>query len=462
MAKKGGILSGGLDPFKAPSAPQIPIATQGIRSIRYMLTGEKILSTPNPITTYGTNAIGPSGDSVSSVSTTIGPKTAEFASGTGTGSAYASGSNEFGASKRSEITTADVYDGGALYAFGDATAGILGNEGTATSFDRSSPVQIGALTNWKDVAGGDDHSLAIDQDGALWSWGNGLYGVLGHGNVISRSSPVQVGALTNWKKVDAGNDMSMALKDDGTLWAWGNDLAIYRSSPVQVGSDTDWVDFSCGNLMAIAQKENGTVWTWGTNTDGQLGLGFTGTGAHSSSPTQIGKLWSTIPYLGSDSHDHTFAIDDQGHLYGWGGNDPWGHGARGSNSTTRYLDLGLIDDSVWYRVSTNNQNTLALKADGTLWAAGFYKPGGWGSNTGRSTMTQIGALTNWADISGGHEHTGAIKQDGTLWMWGEGSFGRTGLLSQVDRNSPVQAGSDTQWVKVHCGRVHTLGLQGVS
>lgn len=48
------------------------------------------------------------------------------------------------------------------------------------------------------VAGGQSHSLAIKTDGTLWSWGFNLFGALGLNDAVNRSSPVQVGALTTW------------------------------------------------------------------------------------------------------------------------------------------------------------------------------------------------------------------------------------------------------------------------
>ena len=36
----------------------------------------------------------------------------------------------------------------------------------------------------------------------LWSWGVNSSGQLGQGNTTHRSSPVQVGALTNWSSIN--------------------------------------------------------------------------------------------------------------------------------------------------------------------------------------------------------------------------------------------------------------------
>ena len=94
-----------------------------------------------------------------------------------------------------------------LYIWGVNQHGQIG-DGTVTN--RSSPVQVGALTNWLLVASGLYNSIATKEDGTLWSWGQNNYGKLGLGDAISRSSPVQVGALTTWKNLAAGWSNSMA------------------------------------------------------------------------------------------------------------------------------------------------------------------------------------------------------------------------------------------------------------
>jgi alpha-tubulin suppressor-like RCC1 family protein len=82
-----------------------------------------------------------------------------------------------------------------LWAWGDNVFGQLGLNDTD---NRSSPVQIGALTTWSQIASGRSFSLAIKTDGTLWSWGRNNYGKLGLNDTASRSTPVQVGALTTW------------------------------------------------------------------------------------------------------------------------------------------------------------------------------------------------------------------------------------------------------------------------
>ena len=109
--------------------------------------------------------------------------------------------------------TPPSYTSGYFYSWGVNADGQLGL-GNTTS--RSSPVQVGALTNWSRVIAGYNHSLAVKTDGTLWSWGlnarlSGGTGQLGLGDIVHRSSPVQVGALTNWSQAAAGTDHSLAV-----------------------------------------------------------------------------------------------------------------------------------------------------------------------------------------------------------------------------------------------------------
>jgi len=144
-----------------------------------------------------------------------------------------------------------------LYSWGGNAQGQLGLNDT---INRSSPVQVGALTTWATVSAG-SAAVAVKTDGTLWSWGQNAAGQLGLNDTVLRSSPVQVGALTAWFQVDNGGAHTVAIKTDGTLWSWGqnasgqlglNDI-VSRSSPVQVGALTTWFQAS-GYYSTLAIK----------------------------------------------------------------------------------------------------------------------------------------------------------------------------------------------------------------
>lgn len=150
---------------------------------------------------------------------------------------------------------------GTLWSWGRDQEGVLGSGTTNTH--RSSPVQIGTQTNWKTICGSGLYTvLAIKTDGTLWAWGSKDYGLLGDNTQISKSSPIQVGTLTNWKNIQVGDSHAIALKTDGTIWAWGlnfggalgNGTTTTSSSPIQIGTLNTWRSISAGGYHSSAIK----------------------------------------------------------------------------------------------------------------------------------------------------------------------------------------------------------------
>jgi alpha-tubulin suppressor-like RCC1 family protein len=105
--------------------------------------------------------------------------------------------------------TAAVKTDGTIWAWGSNSNGCIGDN---TVINKSSPVQIGALTTWSQVSVQNGvHTAAVKTDGTLWSWGGNSSGELGDTSTVNRSSPVQVGALTSWSKVSTGNGHTLSI-----------------------------------------------------------------------------------------------------------------------------------------------------------------------------------------------------------------------------------------------------------
>lgn len=355
-----------------------------------------------------------------------------------------------------------------LYAWGDGGQGRLG-DGTTTY--RSSPVQIGTLTNWAQVAGATSgyHTSAIKTDNTLWSWGRNSSGQLGLNDIDSRSSPVQIGTSTDWYQVSSGEDFTSSIKTNGTLWAWGangngqlgQSNVINRSSPVQVGALTNWYQVSeGGDFFTISVKTDGTLWAWGLNSGGALGIG-TGGGDNKSSPVQIGAL-TTWAYAAAGDFLGA-AIKTDGTLWIWGNNSSGQLGQSNLIARSSPVQVGGLTD--WYRVAAGKAHVAALRTDGTLWTWGYNGTGCLGNGTvaSQSSPIQVGALTNWSQVSCGETFTAAVKTDGTLWVWGSNGRGQLGQNNTIRRSSPVQVGALTNWSQVSAGVGSTFAIvQGSS
>ncbi|GMI95029.1 hypothetical protein like AT5G11580 [Hibiscus trionum] len=79
------------------------------------------------------------------------------------------------------------------------------------------------------VAAGEAHTLALSGDGYVYSWGRGMFGRLGTGSESDELSPVRVKFQDSELKfiaVAAGAYHSLALADDGSVWSWGYNICI--------------------------------------------------------------------------------------------------------------------------------------------------------------------------------------------------------------------------------------------
>ena len=350
-----------------------------------------------------------------------------------------------------------------LWIWGNNSYGQLG---LGDTIDRSSPVQIGSLTNWYTVSSGAAQGItgAITVSGELWTWGGNSYGAAGLGDTINRSSPTQVGALTTWASIAGGRGgrNTLATKTDGTLWSWGYNYGgslglnnrIFKSSPTQVGSLTSWQSIG-GSVQgsSFGLKTNGTLWAWGYGTQGQLGQNSTG---YISSPVQVGALttWLSI----SGGYSSIAAIKTDGTLWSWGTNAYGELGLNNLIARSSPTQVGSLTN--WATVSSGNYFTVAIKTDGTLWSWGINTKGKLGLNNSNyaysSSPTQIGALTNWAYSAATRTGGFAIKTTGAIWTWGWNVVGTLGLGDTIDRSSPVQIGSLTNWLRLSAAK-YTAG-----
>ena len=173
---------------------------------------------------------------------------------------------------------------GTLWSWGYNQFGQLGNFSSGSTASRSTPVTtlLGG-NNWKSIASGYAYTVALKTDGTLWTWGENFNGQLGVNDTTTRSTPVTtlLGG-TNWKSIAGGYNHTVAIKTDGTLWCWGfngygnlgvNDTTTRNTPVTTLLGGTNWKSIACGDKgHTIAIKTDGSLWSWGRNFEGQLGV----------------------------------------------------------------------------------------------------------------------------------------------------------------------------------------------
>jgi len=326
------------------------------------------------------------------------------------------------------------------------------------------------------IAGGASHSLAVRQDGTAWAWGRNNYGQLGNGTTANQLSPVRVSNLTSVVSVAAGEAHSLALRSDGTVWAWGfngqgnlgiNNTATYKNTPVQVLSLSDAISIAAKNNQSFALKSDGTVWAWGANASGQLGNDST-----TSQPLPV-QVKQSVGGIISDLMDvvaiaagtnHTLALKANGTVWAWGDNasGQLGNGTLADQHTA--IQVVSLSDAV--AISAGGAHSLAMKADGTVVAWGKNDHGQLGDNTTnlRSIPVSVSGLSNAKSVAAGFEHSIALKSDGTVVAWGRDEDGQIGNGSTTTTpvRAPVPVLKVTGVTTVSAGAHHSQAISNSS
>lgn len=200
---------------------------------------------------------------------------------------------------------------------------------------------------------------------------------------------------------------------NGNGWAWGRNSsgqlgdgssAAYRNTPVAIGSLDSIVFVAAGGSHSMALRSDGTVWSWGSNERGQLGDGNYGVGANSSTPVQVRVEGDHTAISGvtaiSAGQNHSLALMADGTVWAWGAND---YGQLGDGTTSDSLYAKQLPGLEYVvAIAAGSRHSLALDRLGNLWAWGYNAEGQLGigptltptpTNTSTPVPTPTGTYT---------------------------------------------------------------------
>lgn len=312
------------------------------------------------------------------------------------------------------------------------------------------------------------YSAALFDDGSLYMWGSNANGQLGTGNTSNSNVPLLIMQDVVEFAVGKGvNNMTLALRTNGSVWAWGNDTAdphqvnlpaeveviqivssnsyvwllakdgsVWRaysySRPLQPEQDqslSSVTKLAVGNSHALALLTDGTVMSYGDNSYGQLGIGtFVSTG---ESWHPVSKLSNIVKIVAGS--DQSFAIDQQGYLYGWGSNNnrKLGDGTGVDRNVPVFVATDIVD------VATGSDHTLQLTTEDEVYGVGYNYSGSLGGCVGYSTSNCL--LATNASRIGASSSSSFIQRDGVTYAMGRNSSGELGIGTTEDTNklSPI-------------------------
>jgi len=286
--------------------------------------------------------------------------------------------------------------------------------------------------DWRTVAIGIDHTLALSWNNHLYAWGRNQWGRLGNGHVFPNTGvviPIANSALTNPENVD---------------------LLVTRPASIGGGHVNLWRDISGGNHHSIGIRQDGTLWAWGSNALGQLGA-------------RIGTLVVTEPTVGNVRGT-----------------------VAGHDGVTRHVQVQSAPMPVeaarrftWRSISAGMDHNVGIKVDGTLYSFGNWANGrlgreladmhddvdGYGGEIrphwapGRITVDGLDDY-GWAMASAGGMHGAALRYDGRLFTWGGNAHGQVGPGAAANQLLPIEVHHPTggTWIYVGANNEGTLAI----
>lgn len=355
-------------------------------------------------------------------------------------------------------TTVALKADGTVWTWGYGGDLGLGYNETA---NQTVPVKVPDLDNVIKIAVGSNHVLALKKDGTVWAWGLNAAGQLGRGSTTAAETPIQVrdasgyGYLTGIKHIAAGNQVSMAIDNDGNLYTWGlngnGQLGINnRTNQVLPVKNQDIMNvrkMSAGYRTAYALTDDGKLYGFGYNGYGQIG---DGTKTQRLYPVEVQNVTDVIDIVATSS-EQAFALRNDGSVYAFG-NSTLGATTDVGGAIPRLI-AGPSDTGSRMKNAgdiAGGYNTGAvITADNKVlaWGLNGYGQLGNGSKTNISVPTTVmesdtAELSEIFLIDQGDYYSIFAKTDGSVWTVGYGANGELGNSSTSNLLIPENISTD--------------------
>ncbi|KAI9373991.1 regulator of chromosome condensation 1/beta-lactamase-inhibitor protein II [Aspergillus egyptiacus] len=237
-------------------------------------------------------------------------------------------------------------DEGQVYGWGTfrSNDGILGFD--AKTMVQTQPTLLPDLKKIKHLVCGDNHVLALNDKGAVFSWGSGQQNQLGR-RIIERNKlnglqPREFGLPKNIVHVGAGAFHSFAVHQSGKVYAWGlnsfgetaireyagdSEAAIVHPTVVDSLSGKKVVQICGGAHHSLAVTEDAQCFVWGRLDGYQTGLKIDSLPDDAVIKDERGRPRILIEPMAvpgikakavAAGSDHSIAIDTDGRPWSWG------------------------------------------------------------------------------------------------------------------------------------------------
>jgi len=295
--------------------------------------------------------------------------------------------------------------------------------------EKSRPAAVGQMTAAVDAVAGGMHTVVLDKEGQVWTFGCNDEGSLGR--LVEEEEdcflPGRVNLDEKVVMLSAGDSHTAALSESGQVYVWGTfrdssgpiglveGMKIERT-PVKVLEDTYVEKIVSGADHLVMLSSEGDLWTMGNSEQGQLGR-------VSEKFSQRGGRRGLAALLRPEK----VRVNFRRKLGSF--TDVWA----GSYNTVARAEGGQV-----LVMGLNNYSQLALPVSKGL---SFFMP------------HQSKALTarTWRNVAIGQHHAICLEDSGSVFALGRSEYGRLGLGQTEDAVTPTVISDPQDCVEVACG-----------
>ena len=318
------------------------------------------------------------------------------------------------------------------------------------------------------------HSLHLTEYGAVYSWGDGECGKLGHGSEEPQRLPKlvtndigQFGATRKIVSIATGQQHSLVLSDHGVVCSFGSGFSGKLGHGTQASHSLPRpiaalraeraTAIAAGTMHSLVCTASGALYTFGYGLANQLGHGGK---QNELAPRRVEALAGVRIVLAAGGEHHSLVIDDSGAVYSFGAGEAAGRTAY-SSWVGGWLGHGTLDEVPLPRkiaalagcrakaVAAASRHSLVLVEDGdrsgAVYSFGDGGAGKLGHGDARSQWTpkRIQGLAGIAvqSIAAGEAHS-VCATDSSFYAWGSLATGlREAETEAFPQPAPGSAGN---------------------
>lgn len=277
-----------------------------------------------------------------------------------------------------------------------------------------------------DLAVGGMHTLVLDKNNKVWSWGVNDAFVLGR-NTAGKEKLKDL-KVSDPKDVDDDDD-------DGDLNEAESTPGLVENLPTDVENNTIVQLAATDNLSAVLY-ENGDVYAWGTFRCNEGLLGFSQDTQVQKTPKKIVEFKNIVQL--APGKDHLLALDAYGSVFGWGDGQQHQLG-RKIMERTRLQSLKPLPvalKNIKY-ITCGDYHSFAISAKGEVYAWGLNQYGQCGIKEQlvdgdiitRPTLVARLSDKSIVSLAGGEHHTVALSENGLVYTFGRVDMKEVGIAA---------------------------------